>query len=83
MNLPITQFPSISPPMVNVTADYPGSNGELMIKSVIIPLEESVEWCSGYEIHDFGCEMMVKRVFQVVFNLVEIQTKLPSMFKIV
>jgi HAE1 family hydrophobic/amphiphilic exporter-1 len=24
--------------MVNVTADYPGSNGELMIKSVIIPL---------------------------------------------
>jgi HAE1 family hydrophobic/amphiphilic exporter-1 len=39
VNLPITQFPSISPPMVNVTADYPGSNGELM-KSVIIPLEE-------------------------------------------
>jgi HAE1 family hydrophobic/amphiphilic exporter-1 len=35
MNLPITQFPSISP-MVNVTADYPGSNGELMIKSVIL-----------------------------------------------
>jgi hypothetical protein len=63
MNLPITQFPSISPPMVNVTADYPGSNGELMIKSVIIPLK-SVEWCSGYEIHDFGWGMMVKRVFK-------------------
>jgi HAE1 family hydrophobic/amphiphilic exporter-1 len=42
MNLPITQFPSISPPMVNVTADYPGSNGELMIKSVIIPLERAL-----------------------------------------
>jgi HAE1 family hydrophobic/amphiphilic exporter-1 len=40
--LPITQFPSISPPMVNVTADYPGSNGELMIKSVIIPLERAL-----------------------------------------
>jgi HAE1 family hydrophobic/amphiphilic exporter-1 len=35
-------FPSISPPMVNVTADYPGSNGELMIKSVIIPLERAL-----------------------------------------
>jgi HAE1 family hydrophobic/amphiphilic exporter-1 len=27
--------------MVNVTADYPGSNGEL-IKSVIIPLERAL-----------------------------------------
>jgi HAE1 family hydrophobic/amphiphilic exporter-1 len=42
MNLPITHFSSISPPMVNVTADYPGSNGELMIKSVIIPLERAL-----------------------------------------
>jgi HAE1 family hydrophobic/amphiphilic exporter-1 len=37
-----TQPNSISPPMVNVTADYPGSNGELMIKSVIIPLERAL-----------------------------------------
>jgi HAE1 family hydrophobic/amphiphilic exporter-1 len=38
-----TYYPiSISPPMVNVTADYPGSNGELMIKSVIIPLERAL-----------------------------------------
>ena len=35
-NLPITQFPSISPPKVNVIANYPGANNELLIKSVII-----------------------------------------------
>ena len=29
--LPITQFPSISPPKVNINAEYPGANGELMI----------------------------------------------------
>jgi HAE1 family hydrophobic/amphiphilic exporter-1 len=40
-------FPSISPPMVNVTADYPGSNGELMIKSVIIPLERALNGVPG------------------------------------
>ena len=42
LSLPITQFPTISPPMVNVTADYPGSNGELMIKAVVIPLERQL-----------------------------------------
>jgi hypothetical protein len=50
MNLPITQFPSISPPMVNVTADYP----DLMERiDVGYSFRKSVEWCSGYEIHDF------------------------------
>jgi HAE1 family hydrophobic/amphiphilic exporter-1 len=41
MNLPIP-ISFHFPPMVNVTADYPGSNGELMIKSVIIPLERAL-----------------------------------------
>ena len=31
-NLPITQFPSISPPKVNVIANYPGANNELLVK---------------------------------------------------
>ena len=39
LQLPVTQFPSISPPKVNITAEYPGANGELMIKAVVIPLE--------------------------------------------
>ena len=38
LNLPITQYPSISPPKVNVIANYPGANNELLIKSVVIPL---------------------------------------------
>ena len=47
LNLPVTQFPSISPPVVNVTATYPGANGELMVKSVIIPLERALNGVSG------------------------------------
>lgn len=46
-NLPITQFPSISPPKVNVVADYPGANNELMIKSVLIPLEQALNGVPG------------------------------------
>ncbi len=69
MNLPITQFPSISPPKVMVKADYPGSNGELMIKSVIIPLERALNGVPGmkYMTSDAGNDGEAS--IQVVFNL--------------
>jgi HAE1 family hydrophobic/amphiphilic exporter-1 len=47
LKLPITQFPSISPPKVNISAEYPGANGELMIKSVVIPLERALNGIPG------------------------------------
>jgi hydrophobic/amphiphilic exporter-1 (mainly G- bacteria), HAE1 family len=47
MQLPVTQFPSISPPKVNITAEYPGANGELMIKAVVIPLERAINGVPG------------------------------------
>ena len=42
VNLPISQYPDIAPPTVQVTANYPGANAEVMMKSVIIPLEEQI-----------------------------------------
>ena len=69
LNLPITQFPTISPPMVNVKVDYPGSNGELMIKSVIIPLERALNGVPGmkYMTSDAGNDGEAS--IQLVFNL--------------
>lgn len=40
--LPITQFPDIAPPSVQVTASYPGANAETVLRSVVIPLEEAI-----------------------------------------
>ena len=67
--LPVTQFPSISPPKVNVVAEYPGANGELMIKSVIIPLERAINGVPGmkYMASDAGNDGEAS--IQVVFNL--------------
>ncbi|MEN9447057.1 MAG: hypothetical protein RJA25_347 [Bacteroidota bacterium] len=67
--LPVTQFPSISPPMVNVTADYPGANGELMIKAVVIPLEQALNGVQGmkYITSDAGNDGEAS--IQIVFNL--------------
>jgi HAE1 family hydrophobic/amphiphilic exporter-1 len=68
-SLPVTQFPSISPPKVNVTAEYPGANGELMIKSVVIPLERAINGIPGmkYMASDAGNDG--EATIQVVFNL--------------
>lgn len=69
MGLPVTQFPTISPPKVNVTADYPGANGELMTKAVLIPLERAINGVPGlkYMASDAGNDGEAS--IQVVFNL--------------
>lgn len=67
--LPVTQFPSISPPKVNIAAEYPGANGELMIKSVIIPLERAINGVPGmkYIASDAGNDGAAS--IQVIFDL--------------
>lgn len=69
LKLPVTQFPSISPPKVNITAEYPGANGELMIKSVIIPLERALNGVPGmkYMTSDAGNDGEAS--IQVIFDL--------------
>lgn len=42
LQLPIEQFPDIAPPTVRVQATYTGANAETVMKSVIVPLEESL-----------------------------------------
>ena len=42
VSLPITQFPDIAPPVVQVVANYPGANAETVIRSVAPALEESI-----------------------------------------
>ena len=69
IKLPVTQFPSISPPKVNVNAAYPGANNELLIKSVIIPLERALNGVPGmkYMTSDAGNDG--EATIQVIFNL--------------
>ena len=69
VKMPVTQFPSISPPKVNVVADYPGANNELMTKSVIIPLERALNGVPGmkYITSDAGNDG--EGTVQIIFNL--------------
>ncbi len=40
--LPIAQFPSITPPTVEVAIAYPGASANVLVDSVLIPLEQSI-----------------------------------------
>jgi len=42
IELPISQYPDIAPPTVNVSASYTGANADVVLKSIVIPLEEQI-----------------------------------------
>ncbi|MGO4821772.1 MULTISPECIES: efflux RND transporter permease subunit [unclassified Flavobacterium] len=42
VSLPVSQYPEIAPPTVTVTANYQGASAEVVMNSVVIPLEEQI-----------------------------------------
>ncbi|MFM7807033.1 MAG: efflux RND transporter permease subunit, partial [Planctomycetota bacterium] len=40
--LPISQYPSIAPPTVEVAIAYPGASADVLVDAVLIPLEQSI-----------------------------------------
>ncbi len=40
--LPITRFPEIAPPSVQVAVSYPGASSETVAQSVLLPIEEAI-----------------------------------------
>ncbi|SEA99586.1 hydrophobic/amphiphilic exporter-1, HAE1 family [Chitinophaga terrae (ex Kim and Jung 2007)] len=67
--LPVTQFPAISPPTVKVTAEYPGANGELLVKTVIIPLERAINGVPGMKYMTSDATNTGEANIQIVFDL--------------
>lgn len=45
--LPITQYPDIAPPTIQVSTTYTGANAQAVLNSVIAPLEESINGAEG------------------------------------
>lgn len=42
ITLPISQYPDIAPPTVQVSASYQGANADVVMNSVVVPLEEQI-----------------------------------------
>ena len=47
VKLPIEQYPNIAPPTVQVQANYTGANASVVLKSVVVPLEEAINGVEG------------------------------------
>ena len=45
--LPVSQFPSIAPPMVVVEVAYPGASAAVLVNSVLIPMEKAINGTPG------------------------------------
>lgn len=45
--LPVEQYPNIAPPTVRVMAVYSGANADVVMNSVVIPLEEQINGVEG------------------------------------
>ncbi|PYK76084.1 MAG: hydrophobe/amphiphile efflux-1 family RND transporter [Verrucomicrobia bacterium] len=41
-NLPVAQYPPITPPTIQVTANYPGANAKTLVETVALPIEQQV-----------------------------------------
>src|ERR1700712_798613 len=42
ISLPVSQYPEIAPPAISVSASYTGANADVVLKSVIVPLEQQI-----------------------------------------
>ncbi len=47
LNLPIAQYPEITPPTIQVTTSYPGASAEIVAKTIGIPIEQAVNGVEG------------------------------------
>lgn len=49
VSLPVTQYPNIAPPTIQVSTMYNGANAQTVLNSVIAPLEEQINGVEGMD----------------------------------
>ncbi len=67
--LPTSQFPSIAPPRVMVSVVYPGASADVLVKSVLIPMEKAVNGVPGMKYMTSDATSAGEANIQVVFDL--------------
>lgn len=67
--LPVSQFPSIAPPMVVVNVAYPGASANVLVESVLIPMEKAINGAPGMKYMTSDATSAGEATIQVVFDL--------------
>lgn len=66
--LPISQFPSISPPRVMVFIAYPGSSADVLVSSTLVPLERAINGVQGMQYIISDATSAGEATIQIVFE---------------
>ncbi|MCA9660419.1 MAG: efflux RND transporter permease subunit, partial [Myxococcales bacterium] len=66
---PISQFPEIAPPQVQITIAYPGASANVLVQSTLIPLERAINGVPGMRYMVTDATSAGEAVIQVIFDL--------------
>lgn len=66
--LPTSQLPSVAPPVVMVSASYPGASAKTLTESVLIPLEQAINGAWGMRYMSSDATSAGEANIQVVFE---------------
>ncbi|MDC0666438.1 efflux RND transporter permease subunit [Nannocystis radixulma] len=66
---PISQFPEIAPPQVQITVAYPGASADVLIQSTLIPLERAINGVQGMRYMITDATSAGEATIQVIFDL--------------
>jgi HAE1 family hydrophobic/amphiphilic exporter-1 len=67
--IPISQFPEIAPPRVVVETAYPGASADVLVKSVLIPMERAINGVPGMKYMTSDATSAGEANIQVIFEL--------------
>jgi HAE1 family hydrophobic/amphiphilic exporter-1 len=65
---PISQFPEIAPPRVNIFIAYPGSSADVLVSSTLVPLERAINGVQGMQYIISDATSAGEATVQIVFE---------------
>ena len=65
---PISQFPEIAPPRVNIFIAYPGASAQVLVESTLIPLERAINGVQGMQYLTSDATSAGEATVQIIFE---------------
>jgi HAE1 family hydrophobic/amphiphilic exporter-1 len=67
-SIPVSQYPEIAPPTVQISANFPGANAKTIIESVVVPIEEQVNGVEGMKYINSTASNDGSASISIIFN---------------
>lgn len=68
ISLPVSQFPEIAPPRVNIFIAYPGSSADVLVQTTLVPLERAINGVQGMQYIISDATSAGEATIQIVFE---------------